>query len=123
VVRSREEQFDEPSVNLGTGDPAQFLGGLLVGVGPPVGVRGCEHVVDLGDGDDSRHRRDALRAQPVWITGPVDALVICPDHRCDFSEPGHGAEELGAGEWVRADGGEVEGVGLGALEMRPSAEG
>ena len=77
-----------------------------------VGVRGGEHVVDLGDGDDSRRRRDALCAQPVWITGAVDALMVCLECSGDVLEAGNGAEQLSADERVRADRGGVEGVRL-----------
>ena len=57
-------------------DAAQFVDRLKGRHPVAVGVLGGQGVIDLGDRDDPRDRRDLLAPQAIGIAAAVDALVM-----------------------------------------------
>ena len=52
--------------------------GLVRSEGGAVDAVAGERVVDVGDGGDAAVERDLLAGEAAWVSGAVEALVVCP---------------------------------------------
>src|SRR5919109_550139 len=91
------ERLDHPWVELTPrtfGDRSPRLGERRR---RPVGPIGRDRIQGVGNREDTCRHRDLLALQPVWVAGPVPALVVIPNN---FGSP---LEEWDPAEDLRAD--------------------
>jgi hypothetical protein len=79
-----EERPDRDRVQLGSRDVADDLERFLVRDGGSVGPLGSERIEGVCDGNDARAGWDLLPGHSGRISGPVEALVVVPNHRRDL---------------------------------------
>src|SRR3990172_10905220 len=76
-----EEDRHQLGIELRATQPAQLVGGTIVRLRRLVRPTVDHRLVRVGDGDDARAQRDVLAAQPIWVAGAVELLVVVADDR------------------------------------------